>query len=218
MLTFFAIDDEDMYDGDQYDDELDYGDEMSQDGEDNPSDDEDDELGEMGPIEGLSGEPGVVEVIMGENDDDDDDDDMDDDDDDEPSDEDDDDEDDDDLDSDDMEELEDQIQIVDEEGNALADDGGSGWESEEDDEHDEEDEEEMDYEAEAQDLDEHHVAEYHIPGILRAAMEGDEEEVVREWETQLMEGGAEGFDYEEGMLSSSFARKGSADLTIHRRR
>ncbi|KAK1832134.1 E3 ubiquitin protein ligase [Podospora conica] len=196
-------DDEDMYDGDQYDEELDYGDEMSQDGEDNPSDDEDEELGEMGPIEGLSGEPGVVEVIMGENEDDDDDDDMDEDDDDEPSDEDDDDEDDD-LDSDDMEELEDQIQIVDEEGNALADDGGSGWESDEDDEHDEEDEEEMDYEAAAQDIDEAHVADFnharsmgHI-GLIRAAMAGDEEDARREWEAQLLvEGAVDGYDLDE---------------------
>ncbi|ROW02612.1 hypothetical protein VPNG_07904 [Cytospora leucostoma] len=46
--------DEEMYD-DEYPDELDYGDEMSQDGEEDVSDD-DEELGEMGEIEGIPGD------------------------------------------------------------------------------------------------------------------------------------------------------------------
>ncbi|KAK4190222.1 putative E3 ubiquitin-protein ligase TOM1-like protein [Podospora australis] len=136
-------DDDEMYDEEVYEDELDYGEEMSQDEEDNPSDEE--ELGEMGTIEGLPGEPGVVEVMMG--DDDDEDEDMDEDEDDEDEDEDDENE----MDSDDMEDIEDGIEIMDEEGNAMDDDGASGWESDTDEE-DEEDEEELDYQAEAQGL------------------------------------------------------------------
>lgn len=137
-------DDEEMYD-DGYDDELDYGEEMSEDGEENISDDDDEELGEMGEIEGLPGDPGVVEVIMGEDED------MDEDDeDDESSD------DEDDEGSEDMDDDEDRIEIVDDEGNPLDDDGASGWESETDDEDDDEDDEddEFDYEVAAQGLDE----------------------------------------------------------------
>ena len=54
-----------------------------------------------------------------------------------------------------MDDIEDRIEIVDEEGNPLDDDGGSGWESETDDE-DEGDEEDggQDYEDGVQDLDE----------------------------------------------------------------
>jgi E3 ubiquitin-protein ligase HUWE1 len=181
-----------MYDDDQYDEELDYGDDMSQDGEDNPSDD-DEELGEMGPIEGLSGEPGVVEVIMGENEDDDED--MDEDDDDEPTDEDEDDE----LDSDDMEDVEDQIEVVDEEGNPMDDDGASGWESGTD-EDDEEDEDEIDFEAEAQDLHQAHMHEFHeartlspFPSDLRAAMEADgmDEEQIQAFQDDYLEDGVD---------------------------
>ena len=186
-----APDDDDMYDDEAYEDELDYGDEMSQDGEDNPSD-EDEDLGEMGEIEGLPGDPGVVEVIMNDDDEmDDDDEDMDEDDeDDEGSD---DDDDDDDVDSDDMDELEDRIEIVDEEGNAIEDDGNSGWESDTD-EDDEEGQEELDYEAEAQDLHEAQIHGMHegsqmanFPQIIRAAMNGEEidgEDVLRELDDQ----------------------------------
>ncbi|KKY30685.1 putative e3 ubiquitin-protein ligase [Diaporthe ampelina] len=132
--------DEEMYD-EEYPDELDYGDDMSQDGEEDVSDDEE-ELGEMGQIEGLPGDPVGVEVIMDDDDDDEDDDDEDMDEDDELSDDDDDGEDDEvgSEDMDDMDDMEDRIEIVDEEGNPLDDDGGSGWESETDDE-DEGDEE-----------------------------------------------------------------------------
>ncbi|KAK0674563.1 hypothetical protein QBC41DRAFT_2733 [Cercophora samala] len=137
-------DDDEMYDEEVYEDELDYGDEMSQDEEDNPSDEDEEELGEMGEIEGLPGDPGVVEVIMGEDDDEDEDMDEDDEDD---SDEDDEDE----VGSEDMEDVEDQVEIMDEEGNPIGDDGDDGWESETDEE-DEEGEEELDYEAEAQNL------------------------------------------------------------------
>ncbi|KAK3683826.1 hypothetical protein B0T22DRAFT_262726 [Podospora appendiculata] len=201
-------DDEDMYDDEQYDDELDYGDEMSQDGEDNPSD-EDEDLGEMGEIEGLPGNPGVVEVIMGENDDDDEDmdedDDEDDDDDDDASD-DDDDDDDDDADSDDMEDVENQIEIVDEEGNALDDDGGSAWESDTDDEEDEEDQEELDYEAEAQDFHEAHIHGMHdnaqlagFPQIVRAALDGDlDPEAMRDFDENYVDDDGEEDDEEEG--------------------
>ncbi|KAH6900081.1 hypothetical protein B0T10DRAFT_14649 [Thelonectria olida] len=110
-------DDDDMY-GDEYDDdEMDYGEEdMSEDAEDNISDEDD--LGEMGEIEGLHGEPGVVEVIMDEDDDEDSEDDDEDDS-----------EDDDDADSADMEDIEDHVEIVDEDGNPIEDDGNSGWES-----------------------------------------------------------------------------------------
>ncbi|KAK0747675.1 hypothetical protein B0T21DRAFT_343426 [Apiosordaria backusii] len=149
-------DDDEMYDEEVYEDELDYGDEMSQDEEDNPSDEDEEELGEMGEIEGLPGDPGVVEVIMGEDDDEDEDMDEDDDDDDDGSDEDDDDE----VGSEDMQDVEDQIEIMDEEGNAIDDDGDDGWESETD-EGDEEGEEELDYEAEAQNLHDTHAESMH---------------------------------------------------------
>ncbi len=135
-----------MYD-DGYDDEMDYGDDMSEDGENNVSDEDEEELGEMGHIEGLSANPGVVEVIMGDEDDEDED--MDEDDDEEPSDE------DDEVDSEDIEEIEEQIEILDEAGNLVEDDGNSGWESETDE--DEEDEEEIDYDAAQHDLDEAHI-------------------------------------------------------------
>ncbi|KAJ0124674.1 hypothetical protein J7T55_006014 [Diaporthe amygdali] len=144
--------DEEMYD-EEYPDELDYGDEMSQDGEEDVSDDEE-ELGEMGQIEGLPGDPVGVEVIMDEDEDDDDDDDEDMDEDDELSD-DDDDADDDEVGSEDMDDIEDRIEIVDEEGNPIDDDGGSGWESETDDEDEgDEDGEGQAYEDGVHDLDE----------------------------------------------------------------
>ncbi|PHH90608.1 hypothetical protein CDD83_3167 [Cordyceps sp. RAO-2017] len=141
-------DDEDMY-GDEYDDEeMDYGDDdISDDGEDNISEDE--ELSGMGEIEGLHGEPGVVEVIM----DDDDDDTGDDDDDDE-------------MDSADMEDVEDRVEIVDEDGNPIEEDGDSGWESESDVEEDEDQEaEDLDYEGAGQDEDEVHMHDM-APGDL----------------------------------------------------
>lgn len=188
-LTF--ADDDDMFDDDdQYDEELDYGDDMSQDGEDNPSDD-DEELGEMGPIEGLSGEPGVVEVIMGEDDEDEDDEDMDEDDEEDPSDDDGEGE----LDSDDMEDVEEQIQVVDEEGNPMEDDGADGWEDDTDEE-DEQDEDEIDFEAEIQDMHEARMHDFReartlspFPGDIRAsdiraAMEADglNEEQIQAYE------------------------------------
>lgn len=135
-------DDEDMY-GDEYDDdELDYG-------EDDISDenisDEDEELSGMGEIEGLHGEPGVVEVIMDDDDDDD-----------GTSEEEEDDEDE--MDSVDMEDVEDRVEIVDEEGNPIGDDGDSGWESESDvEDGDDPEADDMDYEADAQDGDEGHI-------------------------------------------------------------
>ncbi|KAJ8122765.1 hypothetical protein ONZ43_g1120 [Nemania bipapillata] len=127
--------DEEMYD-DEYDDEMAY---ESEDREEDVSDREEEDLGDMGPIEGLSGEPGVIEVTM--EDDDDDVDEMDEDDDEDDSDE--------EEDSDEMDDAEDHIEIVDDEGNPLDDDGASDWESDPDDAADEE--AEIDYEAEAQD-------------------------------------------------------------------
>ncbi|KAK4115750.1 hypothetical protein N656DRAFT_795455 [Canariomyces notabilis] len=188
-------DDDAMYDDEPYDDELDYGDEMSEDEEENPSDEDEEELGEMGEIEGLPGEPGVVEVIMGENDDEDED--MDEDDEDEASDE----EDEDEMDSDDMEEVEDQVEIVDEEGNAIEDDGASGWESETDE--NEEDQEELDYEAEVQ----HIVREMtegmrpmRMPDILRAVVDGDDldgEDIHDDFDERFLDEPAEDDDEEE---------------------
>jgi E3 ubiquitin-protein ligase HUWE1 len=135
-------DDEDMY-GDEYDDdEMDYGEDGMSDGEDDISDD-DEELGGMGEIEGLHGEPGVVEVIM--DDDEDEEDDSDDD-------------DDDDMDSADMEDVEDRVEIVDEDGNPLEEDGDSGWESESDIEEDgDPDQDALDYDAEVQEEEEAHM-------------------------------------------------------------
>lgn len=139
-------DDEDMY-GDEYDDdEMDYGEDDITDAEEDISD-EDDELSGMGDIEGLHGDPGVVEVIMDDDDDDDD----------EDSDDDDDDDDDDEVESADMEDVEDHIEILDEDGNPIDDDGNSGWESEDHDEDDEDPDEDLDYEADVHDEDEAHV-------------------------------------------------------------
>ncbi|XXG97753.1 hypothetical protein Hte_004064 [Hypoxylon texense] len=137
-------DDEEMY-GD-YDDDMVY---ESEDREEDVSDRDEEDLEGMGPIEGLPGDHGVIEVTM--EDDDDDDDDMDEDDDDDDG------SDDDDLDSDDMDDVEDRIEIVDDEGNPLEDDGVSGWESdsvddEEGDEEDDDDGDNIDYDAEVQNL------------------------------------------------------------------
>ncbi|KAL2020129.1 hypothetical protein VTK56DRAFT_8734 [Thermocarpiscus australiensis] len=200
-------DDEDvMYDDEPYDDELDYGEEMSQDEEDNPSDLDEEDMNEMGEIEGLPGDPGVVEVIMGENDDDDEE--MDDDDDEEPSDEDDEDdedeEDEDEMESDDMEDVEERVEIVNEEGEPIEDDGASGWESETD-EGDEEDQEELDYEAEVQDIHEalaheHGVDSFgRIPDFLRAVVDGEDldGEEIQNIEAHYLDDGAEDEDEEE---------------------
>lgn len=134
-------DDEEMYE--EYDDDMVY---ESEDREEDVSDHDDDEdLGGMGPIEGLSGDHGVIEVTM------EDDDDMDEDDSDEDG------SDEDDLDSDEMDEAEDRIEIIDDDGNPLEDDGVSGWESdtdddEEGDDDDDDDGDQIDYEADIQDL------------------------------------------------------------------
>ncbi|KAI1083973.1 hypothetical protein F5B20DRAFT_361105 [Whalleya microplaca] len=152
-------DDEEMYD-DEYDEDMGY---ESEDREEDVS--ERDEEEDMGPIEGLSGDHGVIEVTM----EDDEDDDMDEDDDEDGS-------EDDDLDSDDMDEAEDRIEIVDDEGNPLDDDGASGWESETD---DEDDGDEIDYEAEAQDLQEadiHELEEVDNIGRFSNVMRAIEEE------------------------------------------
>ncbi|KAI5928137.1 hypothetical protein F4810DRAFT_180777 [Camillea tinctor] len=161
-------DDEEMYD-DEYDEDMGY---ESEDREEDVSDRDEEELEGMGPIEGLPGDPGVIEVTM--EDDGDEDDDMDEEDDEEAS-------DDDELDSDDMDD-EDGIEIVDDEGNRIEDDGASGWESDTDEADD--DEEEIDYEAEAQDIEEAGMRELddvdglgRFGNIMRAIEEEDFEPV-----------------------------------------
>lgn len=169
------VEDEEMDYEDDYPEELDYGDEMSQDGEEDVSD-EDEVLGDMGHIEGLPGHPVDVEVVMGEDEEDDEADD------DEESDsvsdddlsEDGDEDDEDEVGSED-DDLDDQIEIVDEEGNALADDGASGWESETDDDDDgEDDDENQDYDDGVQDLDE--LADIPNPLHLQELVDGHDME------------------------------------------
>lgn len=151
-------DDEEMDYGDEFPDELDYGEEMSQDGEEDVSD-EDEDFGEMGDIEGLPGHPVGVEVIMGdedgedgEEDDEDEDEDMDDD---EELSDDEDEEEDGDVADLDLDDIEDRVEIVDEAGNPLIDDGDDGWESETDEDEDaDEDGHAHDYDDGVQDLDE----------------------------------------------------------------
>ncbi|TGJ80149.1 hypothetical protein E0Z10_g8616 [Xylaria hypoxylon] len=161
-------DDEEMYD-DEYDDDMQY---ESEDREEDVSDREEEDLEGMGPIEGLSGEPGVIEVTM---EDDDDVDEMDEEDEEDES---------DDDDSDDMDDIEDHIEIVDDEGNPLDDDGGSDWESEPDDMADEE--AEIDFETEAQDLQEADIHLDDVDGlnrfgnIMRAIGDGDFEPLVED--------------------------------------
>ncbi|KAI1311653.1 hypothetical protein F5Y03DRAFT_285299 [Xylaria venustula] len=154
-------DDEEMYD-DEYDDDMAY---ESEDREEDVSDREEEDLAGMGPIEGLSGEPGVIEVTM---EDDDEDDEMDDDDEEDDSEE--------EEDSDDMDDVPGHIEIVDDEGNPLDDEGASEWESDPDDGIDEE--AEIDFEAEAQDLQEADVHDLDDVEVLdqyglRAIDDGD---------------------------------------------
>ncbi|KAB5586032.1 hypothetical protein GE09DRAFT_1210617 [Coniochaeta sp. 2T2.1] len=147
--------DEEMMYGEEYDDGMDYDDDISEDNEEDVSDEEE-ELGDMGPIEGVPGDPVGIDVIMDEDDDDDDDDEDDDDDmDDDDDDDSDDDDDDDEVGSEDMEDIEERVEIVDEHGNPLDDDGNSGWENESDEEEEgDDDEEEINYEGEAGEYDE----------------------------------------------------------------
>jgi E3 ubiquitin-protein ligase HUWE1 len=175
-----------MYDDGGFGEEMEYEEEMSEDGEEDVSD-EDEELGDMGPIEGLPGDPEVVEVLMGEDDDDDPDgEDMD-----EDEDEDDEEDEDEDAESD----MDEQMEIVDDEGNPIEDDGASGWESDggENDDDDEgedggegADGQELDFEAAAHDF-EDEVEEFVEDAMLRgrehasarlAAMDGLIREVV----------------------------------------
>ncbi|KAI0542064.1 hypothetical protein GGR58DRAFT_335055 [Xylaria digitata] len=162
-------DDEEMYD-DEYDDDMVY---ESEDREEDVSDREEEDLEGMGPIEGLSGEPGVIEVTM---EDDDDVDEMDEDDEEDDSDE--------EEDSDEMDDVEDRIEIVDDEGNPLDDDGASDWESEPDEIADEE--AEIDFEGEAQDLQEAGIHDLDNDGLgrfgnmLRAIGDGELEPLVED--------------------------------------
>ena len=87
MSSETSDEDDEMYDGDEYDEGMDYEDEVEHD-DDEVVSDEDEEIGDAGPVEGLSGDVGMdVEVVIdGEDDptdeDSDESDDMDDDDDD----------------------------------------------------------------------------------------------------------------------------------------
>ncbi|KAH8177927.1 HECT-domain (ubiquitin-transferase) domain-containing protein [Sarocladium implicatum] len=172
--------DEDMY-GEEYDEEMDYGEEDLSDREDNISDE--DELTHMGEIEGLHGEPGVVEVIM----DDDHDDDS------ESSDED----DDDDMDSEDIGDGED-IEIIDE----AEEDGESEWESDSDAEQDEDPSDNgLDYEEDIQVVDEQEgldpMGPTHLNRLARVMMGGDEEQMIDELEEELDEHYIEDDDHDE---------------------
>ncbi|KAI1428763.1 hypothetical protein F5Y12DRAFT_710709 [Xylaria sp. FL1777] len=162
-------DDEEMYD-DEYDDDMAY---ESEDREEDVSDREEGLEG-IGPIEGLSGEPGVIEVTM---EDDDDDDEMDEDDEEDESDE--------EEDSDELDDVRAHIEIVDDEGNPLDDDRASDWESDPDDGVDEQ--AEIDFEAEAQDLQEADIHDLDdVEGlnrfgtIMRAIGDGDFEPIVED--------------------------------------
>ncbi|KAJ2988225.1 hypothetical protein NUW58_g4089 [Xylaria curta] len=168
-LLTAADDDDEMYD-DEYDDDMAY---ESEDREEDVSDREEEDLEGMGPIEGLPGEPGVIEVTM----DDDDVDEMDEDDEDDESDE--------EEDSDEMDDVEDRIEIIDDEGNPLEDDGASDWESEPDDVADEE--AEIDYEEQAQALEEADIHDLddvdglnRFGNIMRALGDGDFEPIVED--------------------------------------
>ena len=130
-------DDEDMYD-DEYDDGMEYEEELERDGDEVISDEEEDADG-PGHVEGLPGDVGMnVEVVIGGDEDDEEDDD-------EPSD------DDDPEDSDDMDEDED-LEIIDEitgdEGNgSLADGDEEEWQDEDEEREDYHDEDAMDHES-----------------------------------------------------------------------
>ncbi|KAI0407067.1 hypothetical protein F4802DRAFT_595696 [Xylaria palmicola] len=160
--------DEEMYD-DEYDDDIAY---ESEDREEDVSDREEEDLEGMGPIEGLSGEPGVIEVTM---EDEDEDDEMDEDDEEDESDE--------AEESDDMDDVEDRIEIVDDEGNPLEDDGASDWESEPEDVADED--AEIGYEGEARAIQEADINDLddvdglnRFGSIMRAIGDGDFEPIV----------------------------------------
>lgn len=181
--------DEDMY-GDDYDEEMDYGEEDLSDREDNISDE--DELTHMGEIEGLHGEPGVVEVIM--DDDHDDDSDSSDDD------------DDDDMDSEDIGDADD-IEIIDE----AEEDVNSEWESDSDAEQDDDaEDDELDYEADVQEVDEADgldtVGPSHLNRLARVMMGGDDEQMIDELEEELDEHYIDDDDHDEGEQIHSAVR------------
>jgi E3 ubiquitin-protein ligase HUWE1 len=177
LLTF--PDDEEMYEG-EYDEEMDYEEDIPEDDEDNISE-EDEDIEGIGPIEGLSGEHAVeVEVLM-EGDDEDDEDGSSDEDEDE--------------DEHDSEDDDARVEIIDEAGNVQElgdDDDMEEWES--DDEHDQDGEEEEDYDGQAADQEE---AQLHGMGmedmvggplghLVRALGGGeDAEEMLERMEEQL---------------------------------
>lgn len=194
-----------MYEG-EYDDGMEYEEDMEQDDEENVSDEDDDD--DMGPIEGLSGDHHVdVEVIMEDEEDDDEDDDSDDEDDD------DDDDDDDEHGSDGMEDDDARIEILDEAGNVqqLAEDEDlDEWESEDDEEMEEDDEE--DYEEGYQGPEENEGAHVHthsmgdmgplgnLVRVLAGAGADDEEDAVEMLQRLEDEGVGDPEDDEEEPL------------------
>ncbi|ESZ95736.1 hypothetical protein SBOR_3890 [Sclerotinia borealis F-4128] len=191
-------DDEDMYEG-EYDDGMDYEEEMEQDDEENVSDEDEDDG--MGPIEGLSGDHGVdVEVIMEDEDDDDEDDDSEDD------------EDDDEHGSDGMDDDDARLEILDEVGNVqqLAEDEDlDEWESENDEEMQEDDEEDYEegYEEPGEDNEAAHVHAHSmgdmgpIGNLVRVlAGAGDEEDAVEMLQRMEEEGVGDPEDDEDEPL------------------
>jgi len=169
-----------MYEG-EYDDEMEYEEDIG-DAEDNISD-EDEEIEGMGPMEGLSGDHDVdVEVIMEDDiDEEDDEGGSSGDDDDEP----------------DSEDDDARVEIIDEAGNVqeLGEDDIGDWES---DDHDEEGEEE-DYEGQAADQEEQEIHEMNamdmasgpLGHLVRALGGEDAEDMIEQMEQQME---AEGID------------------------
>ena len=182
-----------MYEG-EYDEEMDYQEEIAEDNEDNSSD-EDDDIEGIGAIEGLHEDHDVDDVIM-EGEDDEDDEGSSDGDDEEH----------------DSEDDEARIEIIDEAGNIQelgADDDMEDWESDEG--HDHDDDEEEDYDGQAPDQDE---AELHgmdamgmddivggpLGHLVRALGGGeDAEEMLERMEEQLEAEGIDPGDDEERM-------------------
>ncbi|TVY39925.1 E3 ubiquitin-protein ligase [Lachnellula occidentalis] len=182
-------DDEEMYEG-EYDDEMEYEEDIG-DGEENVSD-EDEEVEGMGPMEGLSGDHGLdVEVIM-------EDDDGEDDDEGESN------SDDDSADSgSDLEDDDARVEIIDEAGNVqeLNEDDMEDWES---DDQDDEGEEE-DYEGQAADQEEQELHEMNamdmasgpLSHLVRALGGEDAEDMIEQMEQQMEADGIDPGDDED---------------------
>ncbi|TVY92941.1 E3 ubiquitin-protein ligase TOM1-like [Lachnellula willkommii] len=182
-------DDEEMYEG-EYDDEMEYEEDIG-DGEENVSD-EDEDAGGMGPMEGLSGDHGLdVEVIMEEDDGEDDDEGESN-------------SDDDSADSgSDLEDDDARVEIIDEAGNVqeLGEEDMEDWES---DDQDDEGEEE-DYEGQAADEEEQELHEMNamdmasgpLGHLVRALGGEDAEDMIEQMEQQMEADGIDPGDDED---------------------